>query len=38
LYGDRNPYTGEGNVSPSLKKLEKVKKLEKIREMLLEKE
>jgi len=38
LYGDKNPYTGEGKVSPLLKKLEKVKKLEDLREILLEKE
>jgi len=33
LYGDRNPYTGEGKVSPLLKKMEKIAKLEKIHEM-----
>ena len=38
LYGDKNPYTGEGKVSPLLKKLEKVEKLEEIREVLLERE
>jgi transposase len=38
LYGDKNPYTGEGKVSPLLKKLEKVEKLEEIRDMFSEKE
>ena len=32
LYGDKNPYTGEGKVSPLLKKMEKIAKLEKIHE------
>lgn len=32
LYGDKNPYTGEGKVSPLLKKMEKIAKLEKIEE------
>ena len=33
LYGDRNPYTGEGKVSPLLKKMKKIAKLEKIYKM-----
>ncbi|MBU7029743.1 MAG: IS1182 family transposase [Theionarchaea archaeon] len=38
LYGDKNPYTGEGKVSPLLKKIEKLAKLEKLHEMVEEKE
>ncbi|MGD2248212.1 MAG: IS1182 family transposase [Candidatus Methanofastidiosia archaeon] len=37
LYGDKNPYTGEGKVSPLLKKMKKLQKLEKIYD-LFEKE
>lgn len=38
MYGDKNPYTGEGKVSPLLKKMERLEKLEKIEEMFGEEE
>jgi transposase len=33
LYGDKNPYTGEGKASSLLKKIENLKKLEKVNEL-----
>jgi transposase len=36
LYGDKNPYAGEGKVSPLLKKMEKIAKLKKIHELFPE--
>lgn len=36
LYGNKNPYTGEGKISPLLKKLKKIKKLEEIEEFFSE--
>jgi transposase len=38
LYGNKNPYTGEGNLSPLLRKLKKIEKLEEIEKIFSEKD